>query len=136
NNLVAAASDSGRTLIAVLMKSGERDAMFKDAIKLFEAAFQEKKTRKRLLAAGPQKAQLKLEGAGNILKTYLKNEVAINYYPSEQPCIKCFIHWDQVALPVRKGQQVGTMLINDNEGRSLVEEPLFALSDVDYSVFW
>lgn len=132
NTFVAAAKDKDRTLIVVLLKCEDRDLMFRDAKKVFETAFKEKKVRRTLLTAGPQKATLSLEGASSVIKTVLNEDVTFDYFPAEEPKIKCLLYWDQVNLPVEKGQRVGRMSFEDQEGRELLTQPLFALKDVGY----
>lgn len=133
NTLVAAARDGDRTLIAVLMKGKDREEVAKDAIKLFETAFNEKKVRRRLLAAGPQKAALKVPKASKQIHTYLKNNVTVDYYPAEEPNVKCLLQWEKVELPVEKGQRVGMLCIRDQHDKILAEESLYALEDVNYN---
>jgi len=53
-NLVAAAEDQGRTLIAVLLGYEKKEDRFKDAITLFETAFREKKKRRLLFSKDPE----------------------------------------------------------------------------------
>lgn len=131
NNLVAAAKDGDRTLIVVLMNCQDRDAMFLEAKKLFVEAFKEKKVRRKLLSAGPQKASLPLKGT--TVKTYLKQDVTFDYYPAEAPKFKCVLQWDPVELPIEKDQRVGQLLIQDQTGKLLRQEELFALQDVTES---
>ncbi len=132
NNLVAAAKDGNRTLIAVIMKSPGREAVFTDAIKLFKAAFNEKKVKKRVLAAGPQRTALSIKGTMKKLKTYLKEDVIFNYYPAEEPNIKCLLAWDDLSLPVKKDQRVGELAFQDEKGKVIRREPLFAQQEVNY----
>lgn len=135
NNLVAAAKDGDRTLIAVIMKCPEREAMFTDAIKLFKAAFDEKKVKKRVLAAGPQRTALSIKGAVNKLKTYLKEDVIFDDYPAEEQHIKCLLAWDDLSLPIMKDQRVGELAFQDEKGNILRKEPLFSQQKVDYHIF-
>lgn len=136
HNLVAAAYNGDRTLIVVLMKCEGRERMFLEAAKLFEAAFNEKKVRRKLMAAGPQKFVLSKEGASKKIKTCLKNNLTIDYFPTEAPKVKCLLQWDDVDLPVEKGQVVGTLTLKDGRGEVLLEQPLLALDRVDYSWFY
>jgi D-alanyl-D-alanine carboxypeptidase (penicillin-binding protein 5/6) len=130
NNLVAAAEFDGRVLIAVLMKTEERSDNYRDAIKMFEAAFEEKKIFKTLLSAGRQEASLLLNRAAKPIKTYLKNDITLEYYPSEEPQIRCFLEWNEVKLPVFKDQEVGLLYFKDNNNVTLFSHPLFAQEDV------
>lgn len=130
---VAAAEDGDRTLIAVLLKCEKRDHTFEDAIKLFESVFNEKKVRRKLLSAGPQKAMLSVDGASRAIKTYLEKDFTIDYFPAEEPKIKCLLQWDDVELPIEKNQRVGVLCVKDQDGKEILSKPLFALEDVGYS---
>jgi serine-type D-Ala-D-Ala carboxypeptidase (penicillin-binding protein 5/6) len=132
NNLVAAAQDGNRTLIAVLMHCNDRETMFVDAARLFNAAFKEKKQKNTLFATGLQKWELSLKGASKKIKTHLKKDVVFEYYPSEEPKLKCLLKWEEVSLPVQKGQCVGALVFENDEGITLRSEPLFASEDVDH----
>lgn len=135
NCVVAAAKEGDRRLIAVLMKSDERDAMFADAIKLFNAAFAEKKQQKILIKEGPMKASLMLKGAQKAVPSYVKEDVVLEYYPSEEVTVKCTLHWEDIALPVVQDQLVGMLSFKDAEGKEIKQEPLFAAESVDYSLW-
>ena len=134
NNLVAAARSGDRFLIAVLMKTEERSDSFRDAIKMFETAFAEKKMQRILLSAGAQDgASLTLKGAAKPIKAYLKNDVVLEYYPSEEPSVRCFLEWSDVNLPIAKDQAVGLLHFKDANG-ALFSHPLFAQEEV--SMTW
>lgn len=128
--LVAAARDQDRILIAVLLKSTERNDRFADALKLFEAAFQQRKVERTLLLAGPQKYILKIEGATGPVKTFLKNDVKMSYYPAEEPVFRCLLFWDDVKPPIKKDQPVGALRIQTQEGKEVFSTLLFASEDV------
>lgn len=130
NNLVAAAESEGRVLIAVLMKTEERTDNFRDAIKMFETAFAEKKVRKTLLSAGPQEVLLTLKGSAKPIKTYLKNDITFECYPSEEPEIRCFLEWNEIKLPITKDQVVGLLHFKDHRGSTLFTHPLIAQEEI------
>ena len=133
NNLVAAAKDGDRTLIAVLMHCDDRDKMFLDAKKLFTAAFEEKKSTRKVFNSGPQKKmKLSIKGASKSVETYLKNDVFFQFYPSEEPQIKCLLKWDALCLPIQKDQKIGTLVFEDQNGEMLQLEPLFAKEEINY----
>jgi D-alanyl-D-alanine carboxypeptidase (penicillin-binding protein 5/6) len=136
NTIVAAATDGERTLIAVLMKCKDREDILKDSVKLFEEAFKEKKVKRQLLTHGKQKQGLQIPNASSAIKTYLKDSVVLEYYPSEEPKVKCFLHWDKVVLPVEKDQKVGTMCLQDQNGKVLAEQPLYAAERVNYNLLY
>lgn len=134
HNLVAAAKDGDRTLIAVLLK-GERKETFRDAKKLFEAAFSQPKVQRTLLRKGPQKFVMELPGAQKPIKSYTKEDTALQYYPAEEPEIKCLLVWDQnVQLPVAKDQLLGELVLKFGDGQTFQSVPLYAVEDVTASL--
>lgn len=135
NNVVAAAKDGDRTLIAVLMHCDDREKMFLDAKRLFKEAFKEKPQSRKVFAAGLQKMKLRVKNASGSIQTYLKEDVVFQYYPSEEPHIKCLLKWDELCLPIKKDQKVGTLVFENENGEMLHLEPLFAKEDVDYHLF-
>lgn len=135
NNLVAVAQDGGRTLIAVLMHCDDREKMFLDAKRLFNEAFKEKKQSRKVFAAGQQKMKLCIKGASKNIQTYLKDDVVFQYYPSEEPTLKCLLKWDDLCLPVEKDQKVGMLVFENEKGEMLHLEPLFAADEVNYHLF-
>ncbi len=130
NNLVAAAKSGDRVLIAVLLKSDGREEIFRDTKDLFNQAFAEKKVRKLLLSAGPQKAVINPEGSQKPIQTYLKEDASIEFYPSEEPAVKAYVEWNKVTLPVVKDQVLGMVHIKDSKGSTLLSRPLYATEDV------
>lgn len=137
NTLVAAAKDKDRVLIAVLMKSKDRADIFLDAARLFEAAFNQPKLEKIFVRPGPQKYQLEIKGAKDPIETYTENGLAIQYYAAEEPIVKAVLTWDQVELPIQKGQQVGKIGLFSDDGILLQAVPLLALDDAQITwLFW
>jgi len=136
NTIVAIARDQDRTLIAVLLKSKDRNVMFQDAIKLFEGAFNESKVQRRLVKAGPQKFVLELPGAAQPVTTWVKNDVTIDYYPAEEPKIKCLLNWTVQKLPVVAGQQVGELILAGDGDVLIQKVPLLAQQTIEGSTSW
>lgn len=132
HNLVVAAQDGNRTLIAVLLKSKDRKDLFADAIKMFDAAFNQSKVQKVLLKTGSQDFSLSVPGASGMLKTALKQDLTLEYYPSEEPKVKCLLYWSDLSLPIEKDQVVGEIRVQQEDGIILktaslyAEEPLHA----------
>ena len=128
NTLVAAAVDGSRTLIAVLLKVPNRKTSFSEARKLFEAAFKQVKVERVLLHKGIQKFALKLPQAEKKIRSYLKEDVSIEYFPAEEPEVKCLLQWDKrLALPIAKDQQIGELSITFAEGQLIKKIPLYTL---------
>lgn len=130
HTLVAAARQDDRELIAVLMKCDESGQTFSDAIKLFDAAFNQAKVQKIILKAGPQKFSYKLDGKELPLKTYLKENLTLEYYPAEEPAVKCYLQWLSLKLPIAKNQQVGEVLLKKADGTLVQKAPLYAEEEV------
>ncbi len=134
--LVVAAKDENRTLIAVVLKNKERNDVFLDTIAMFEAAFNQPKVKRTLLKAGPQKFTRQINGAASPLVTYLKNDVSIEYYPAEEPKLKCLLYWDGDAPSATKDQRVGELRLQTTEGVVVQTVPLFAQEDVSSTWWW
>jgi len=133
NTLVAAAEDGGRTLIAVLLRCEDRGDSFKDAIRLFDAAFKEPKLERCFLKKGPQPFKLMIEGTEVPVATYTRQNVRVFYYSSDnQPNQqhRCLLLWDDVVAPITKDQPVGKLLLIDAEGKLVQTTSLYAQNDV------
>lgn len=136
NTIVAAAEHDGRTLIAVVLGCEKSQDRYEDVKKLFDAAYGERKEKRRLI--GPEHHFLKeMAGSKNPLKAALSKELAIEYFPSEEPKCKAALHWSIERLPVRKGQKVGEVHILDEEsGHFLNKGDLIASEDVKATFFF
>lgn len=131
NTFVAAATEGDRTLIAVLMNVKDRKDIFKDAIRLFDAAFNQLKIEKTVIQAGSQRHSFEIEGAEKLVQTYTVEDVTIAYYPAEEPKIKAYLQWDKLDLPVKKGQRVGELQLKAEDESVIKAVPLFAHENVD-----
>lgn len=136
HTLVVAASHEGRTLIAVLLKCKDREDIFKDAIKMFDTAFEQSKVQRTYLKAGPQKFVLVLDGASEPVKTYLKDDVSLEYYPAEEPQVKCLLVWTSTTPPIRRDQVVGELRLQTPDGKVLRTVSLLAHEDVSATWGW
>lgn len=135
HNLVAAAECEGRTLIAVLLACEDKGDRFLDAKKLFDAAFAERKTARRLM--GPENSFTKeVPGSKKLLKASLASPLSIAFFPSEEPKCKAALHWQVEQLPIRKGQKVGEVHILDDGNRLLNRGDLIALEEVKGSLLF
>lgn len=135
NTFVAAAKDGDRTLIAVLMNVKERRDIFKETIKLFDAAFNQPKMRKILVRAGPQKYSFMPKGSNTSVPTYLEKDFALTFYPAEEPKVRAFIEWSVLEPPILKGQAVGRLLFKNSEGISFGEANLLAAENYEGGIF-
>ena len=132
NTFVAAAQDGDRILIAVLLKVNERKDIFLDAKKMFEAAFSQPKVQKVLLKKGNQKFSLDLPGAEKSIVGYVSEDVTLEYYPAEEPPLKCLLIWNKkLQLPVLKDQEVGEVLLQLEDGKIMRKVPIYASEDVN-----
>jgi D-alanyl-D-alanine carboxypeptidase (penicillin-binding protein 5/6) len=128
--LIAAARTGERTLIAVLLGYADKNAVFEDAVKLFEAAFNQPKVQRVLLKAGPQSFKLDLPKADRSVQTYLPEDLSLEYYPAEDPSVKCFLHWQNLSLPILKDQQVAELKLLSKDGMILKTVSLLSTEDV------
>lgn len=128
-NLTTAAKKGDRYLIAVVMGCKTQERRYQDVIKMFETAFAEKK-QKRCIVSKEKVFSLELKGTKKMLKSSLKNDLAIEFYPSEEPKVKAFIHWDEFTLPIKKDQKVGEVRVVSNDQEILKKAPLYAEEDI------
>lgn len=136
HTFVAAARQDDRTLIAVLLKSKERNDMFNDAVKIFESAFNQTKVEKTYIKAGPQKFNLDVEGANKPLTSYTKEDLKLSFYPAEEPRVKCLLFWDSLTPPISKDQRIGLIKLTSQEGQLLAFAPLLAQEDAKTTWFY
>lgn len=136
NTLVAAAEHEGRILIAVILGCEKSVERYEDARKLFETAFAEKKENRRLM--GPENIFFKeITGSKVPFKAALSKELAIEYFPSEEPKCKAALHWSPVHLPLYKGQKVGEVhILDEDTGHFLQKGDLVATEDVKGTFFF
>lgn len=131
NNLVAAAKDGDRTLITVLMKVKDRKDLFIDTKKMFEAAFSQSKVQRVLFHRGVQKFQLDLPGAIKLIPSAISEDITLEYYPAEEPAVKCLLAWDRtVQLPISKGDRLGDIILQIEGQKNIRKVPLYAAEDV------
>ena len=108
----------------------DRNAIFSEAIKLFDAAFNQPKVERIYLKKGPQSFIQQIPHADRILNTYLTENLSWSYYPAEDPKVKCFLHWKELNLPIVKGEQVAELQLMSSEGKLLKRAPLITSSHV------
>lgn len=135
HNLVAAAVEGDRTLIAVVLKCESTKSRFKDAADLFKAAFAEKKETRVLFPKGLQKTICAVKGIKKGIQTSLNDAILISYYPSEEPEIRCFVEWETLEPPIQEGQQVGLLTVLDKTGKELARAPLLSHKEIEAGVW-
>jgi D-alanyl-D-alanine carboxypeptidase (penicillin-binding protein 5/6) len=126
HTLVAAATSGERTLIAVLMGVKERSLLFKEAKQLLEEAFSVPLLKKTIVKKGRQEFRLKVPRSSRAVIPYTEEEIFIEYYSNEEPILSYQIKWDPIALPVEKGQKIGSLRILDEKGSIVRSVPLFS----------
>ncbi len=130
NTLIAAAEKGDRKLIAVLLGSSKRTSRYADAIRLFDAAFSEAK-KDRLIMSKEKAFPRHFEGAKSPLIAELSQDMILTYYPSEEPeSVRAFIHWNDLSLPIKKGEVVGELRVQEKD-KILLSAPVHAISNVD-----
>lgn len=128
--LVAAAKDGDRTLIAVVLKAKERKDIFIDTKKMFEAAFSQPKVQRVLMHKGPQKLSLNFPGLKKPISSYIQDDVTLEYYPAEEPHLKCLLVWNKnIKLPIEKDQALGEVILKTDDEQVLRRVTLYASHD-------
>jgi D-alanyl-D-alanine carboxypeptidase (penicillin-binding protein 5/6) len=129
--IIAAAEDSERKLIAVLLGCEKLDQRYRDAIALFEMAFNEKKSSRTLFSRDFDFFSTQMHGGKNLLQAGLLNDLIVEYYPSDGQVMHSKVFWEDKPLPIRKNEKVGEVRIFSDHGQIVASALLFAISDVD-----
>jgi D-alanyl-D-alanine carboxypeptidase (penicillin-binding protein 5/6) len=135
-SIIAAAEDTERKLIAVLLGCEKVEQRYKDAIALFEAGFNEKRVSRTLFSKGFDLFTHQVEGGGAPLQAHLLQDMRLEYYPSEEPVFKTSVLWHPLALPIASGQGVGEVRVYSVEGKLLGLAPLHAISGVEPTLLY
>lgn len=126
-NLVSAAVENGRTLIAVVLGCrGPRGELYGDITSMFDAAFNEQKMRRYLLKKGATDLSTTVQGARRKLATMLPNGLYYDYYPAEECAVKAKVQWEIPELPIEAGTPVGYIQVVDAHGRVVQKTSLLA----------
>lgn len=133
STLVAAAHENGRTLIAVLLKSKEREDIFRDAAKLFKAAFAEPLVTKVYLEPGPLSLAIPIEGLNKPLELYTDASLELTLYPAEEPDLVAILTWEPLNPPIKSSQKVGTLALVDTAGKIYSQVDLLSQTDLSYT---
>jgi serine-type D-Ala-D-Ala carboxypeptidase (penicillin-binding protein 5/6) len=129
--IVTAAADENRKLIVVLLGCEKREQRYREAIALFEAAFNEKKVARTLFSKGFDLFSHEVEGGKDTLQAYLAQDIVLEYYPSEESVFKTSLAWQRTHLPIVIGQAVASIQVTSSEGKLLASAPLYAAKNVD-----
>lgn len=129
--LSAAAEHEGRTLIAILLGCKTFDERYRDAIKLFDTAFKEKRESRTFFTKEHDHFWLDLKRGKNRLEAALDEDLTLAYYPAEELDVKTQLKWDFVRLPIHAGQLVGRLELVTDDGTCIKSQPLFAVRGVE-----
>ena len=129
--LIAAAEDENRKLVAVVLGCETLEQRYRDALLLFETAFQEKKDTRTLFAKDFDFFSTACKGGKQQLKAALEEDLCVSFYPSEEQKFQHTVVWDELRLPIRAGQKVGEMRIFSSHGTLLKRATLFAAHPVE-----
>lgn len=136
-NLVAAAKNDDRNLIAVMLGSKISDVRYKEAVSLFEEAFNEKKMTQKIYASGADVFKKEYSYAKDVVKAILKSDVDISYYPSEPVNFATNVKWFNKPLPIQPDTCVGVLEVIDKESSKTIHRvELYAQNFVDSTVYY
>lgn len=135
-NLVTAAQHEDRTLIAVILGCTANEERYKDAIALFDAAFNEKPLQWKLYDQEQQFTCPEIPHANRPLKAILNKDVSLTFFPSEEIEPKAQLLFSELKLPIQKGDQVGELSITNQYDKEVVRVPLFASETVEKRLFF
>jgi len=127
HNLVAAAREGDRTLIAVVMGCRQRGVVFEEATQLFETAFQQVKVKRTLFAHEQEQFSCQFPRLTHPLHAHLATDVVWDYYPAEEPLFEVELSWIvDGSSPIKQQQLVGYLLFKSPSGVFLERHPLYA----------
>jgi len=134
NALVAAAEKDSRSVIAVLFHCKDRESRFVDVKMIFDTCFKEKKIHKTYVPKGDQNFSKIYETGVEPVKTHTMEPLLLEFYPSEEPEVRCELVWDSIEAPIQKGAKVGQLrLIADD--KEAISVDLFAKNEVKETLF-
>ena len=131
HTIVASAEKGDRFLVAVVCHRESAEQRYRSTMQLFEAAFQEPKQIRTLFSEAHDVFQEKVEGAKDVLKAGLSQDLVVSFYPSEEKNFYSHIKWDDFSLPIACKKKVGEMQIFDDRGVLYETAPLFAMKAVE-----
>lgn len=134
--LVASAEDENRKLIAVLLGCDNLNDRYKDATALFEAAFQEPQVDRTLFSKEFDLFSCPVKGGKRALQAMIPSDLTLTYYPSEEPQLQTAIEWNPLLLPIHPGQHVGQIRVKNDQGKTLLQMPLFSTHLVEPTLLY
>ena len=136
HNLVVAAKENGRILIAVLLGCKTFEDCYKDAIALFELAFREKLKERSLFSREFDRFSHEIPEASCALQAQLEQDIDIAFFPAEEQELCAKIAWDIPKLPIARNDLVGNLFVADQRGNHLGSANLFASSALHKSLYY
>jgi len=130
HTFAGAAQQDDRILIAVLLDCEDSNQRYRDAIRLFEAAFAQEEETRLLFNKDENFFTREIKKGKTPLRASLLENVLISYFPSEEPNISIELNWEALELPINEGAWVGEMHILDENHLILEKAPLYATKDV------
>lgn len=134
--LVSAAEDHTRKMIVVIMGCDKLEQRYRDAIALFEAGFNEPKSKRTLFSKNFDVFSTMHKKSKHLIKAIVNEDVVVSYYPSEEPVIKPELEWDFSTFPIQPGQRLGKLSLYDQNNHILDSYPLYALEKVPASFYY
>lgn len=134
---VALAKDEHRTLAVVLLGCPKRNDRYKDAIALFDKAFDEQPESRLLFSEHEPFFSHQIKGAKQKMTAYLDEAVSLTYYPSEERALEAVAYFDELSLPVTQNQRVGQLSVLDKSSGELIQaHPLYASFKVEGTLWF
>lgn len=119
----------GQELLVVLLGAPTSELLFEDAIKLFEKGFSAKKVKRMLYNAS--ESRFVNQTAKQRIEAKLKHDIYIEHYEDNIFQVEPKIIWDELSLPIKEGQKVGSLLIVSKEGDTFFkDEPLLSTASI------
>lgn len=134
-NFVGAAKEGDRILISVVMKAPSALEAYKDTVRMFEAAFAEKMLTRLLINHQESVFTKKIKQAKVDLQAGLKEDLYVQYYPSEEEAFYPDIQWMDIKLPIKKGDKVGEVFVKLSNNHIVKKQDLLALNSIELSTF-
>lgn len=129
-NFVGAAKDETRTLISVVLQCPTVADAYKDTIKMFDAAFFEKKLSRILLNAEETIFTHSIKESKKLIQAVIMDDVVIDYFPSEEEALLPVLEWGQIKLPIKKKDIVGTLYVKNRLGKIVAKKEIFSLVSI------
>src|SRR5262249_24055548 len=71
-----------------------------------------------------------IDGVKESLTATLEKDFIASYYPSEEKDVRISIAWEELSLPITKGQKVGEVIVFNECGFEIKKEAIFAANAI------